>query len=220
MISILLPVYNGEKYIRYAIDSVLKQTFSDFELLVGFNGTTDNSKKIVSEIVDSRIKVFDYGTDKGKSKTLNKLLKEAKYDYVCLQDDDDIWNERKLLSQLEFLRDFDVVGTQISYMDKNGSIIGKPLLKCKHEDIVYFSLKGENQLANSSTIFKKSCIIEANGWDESLPALEDYDLWLRLMKKGKKFLNLNDYLVDHRIHDESNFNTNSWIDIYRKILSR
>ena len=75
MISILLAVYNGEKYIRKSIDSILNQSYKDFELLIGFNGTIDNSKKIVSEYNDSRIRVFDYNDDKGKAKTLNKLIR-------------------------------------------------------------------------------------------------------------------------------------------------
>lgn len=75
MISILLATHNGERFIEQSIKSVLNQTFKEFELLIGFNGTTDSSKKIVEGIKDDRIRVFDYGEDKGKSKTLNKLLK-------------------------------------------------------------------------------------------------------------------------------------------------
>ena len=77
MISILLATYNGEKFIKESIDSILNQTFTEWELIIGFNGTTDNSKKIVSEYNDSRIKIFDYGNDKGKAKTLNTFLEPA-----------------------------------------------------------------------------------------------------------------------------------------------
>ena len=71
MISILLPTYNGEKYLYQSIESIIKQTYSNFEIIIGLNGVTDNSRSIISEFNDSRIRVFDY-EDKGKSRTLNK----------------------------------------------------------------------------------------------------------------------------------------------------
>ena len=113
MISVLLAVYNGEKYIRKSLDSVLNQTYKDFEILIGFNGTTDNSKSIVSEYKDNRIKVFDFGNDKGKAKTLNKLLRECKGDWIAIQDDDDIWLPGKLEFQLKYSNDFDVIGSKV-----------------------------------------------------------------------------------------------------------
>ena len=99
MISILLASYNGEKYIRQSIDSVINQTFKKWELLIGFNGTTDKTKDIVKEYKDERIKTFDYEDDKGKAKTLNKLIKQAQFDYCAIQDDDDLWWPPKLYEQ-------------------------------------------------------------------------------------------------------------------------
>ena len=78
MISILLATYNGEKYIKRCIDSIVDQKFTDWKLLIGFNGTTDSSKEIVASYDDDRIFVYDYGEDKGKAKTLNKLLKPSR----------------------------------------------------------------------------------------------------------------------------------------------
>jgi glycosyltransferase involved in cell wall biosynthesis len=210
LISILLATYNGEKYIQLAIESVLNQTFDKFELLIGFNGTTDNSKKIVSNINDSRIRVFDYGEDKGKSKTLNKLIKEAKYDWIGIQDDDDIWLPKKLEKQIEFINDFDVIGTQIFYVDEEENITGKPNLSLNHDEIIKKSLNGENQIANTSAIFKKEFAIKANFWNEDIIGIEDFDFWLKLIKLGCKFINLKKELVIHRLHKNSNFNTKTW----------
>jgi glycosyltransferase involved in cell wall biosynthesis len=123
MISILLATYNGEKYISLAIESVLNQSFKDFELLIGFNGTTDSSKGIVYRYNDPRIRVFDFGDDKGKSKTLNKLLIESRYDHVCLQDDDDVWVYNKLEKQTNYFEEYDVVGTLISDFQKKPTTI-------------------------------------------------------------------------------------------------
>lgn len=212
MISILLATYNGERYITKSIESILNQTFQEFELLIGFNGTTDNSKNIVSEFNDPRIRVFDYGSDKGKAKTLNKLLKEVRYDWVAIQDDDDIWIQNKLLKQSELIdKDYDVIGTQIQYIDKNEYFLqNTPKLATKHELIKENCLLGINQIANSSSIIRKKSLEECKGWKDELEALEDFDLWLRMLKSNKLFINLNEVLVLHRLHEHSNFNTKSW----------
>jgi glycosyltransferase involved in cell wall biosynthesis len=210
MISILLATYNGEKFIKASIDSILNQTFTEWELLIGFNGTTDNSEKIVREYNDSRIRIFDYGNDKGKAKTLNKLILEAKYDWIAIQDDDDVWIENKLEKQIKFIKDYDIIGTTISYIDENLNFKGAPSLSTNHEDIVKRSLSGDNQIANTSAIFKKIDALEINGWDTSIDGIEDFDFWLRLIKNNKKTVNLSEKLVLHRIHSNSNFNNKKY----------
>lgn len=210
MISVLLPTYNGEKYLDLSIESVLNQTFTNFELLIGFNGTTDNSKEIPYRYNDPRIKVFDYGDDKGKSKTLNKLLKEAKYDLIALQDDDDFWIHTKLEKQIPLVDKYDVIGTLISYIDKDGNIIGYPRLSTFYKDIKNKSMCGDNQVANTSTLFKKSDAFDVNGWRDGIDGIEDFDFWLRLMRIGKTFTNVPDKLVLHRLHQNSNFNTKNY----------
>ena len=206
MISILLAVYNGEKYLKYCIDSVLNQTYTEWELLIGFNGTTDNSKNIVSNYKDSRIRVFDYNKDKGKAKTLNKLIKESKYDWLAMQDDDDVWLSNKIEKQLESIDYYDVIGTYIKYIDTHNTIIGGPTLAERHDDIKSLSLNGINQIANSSAIFSKDAVLSVGGWREDIDGIEDYDLWKRLISSGFNFYNVPEYLTFHRIHQDSNFN--------------
>jgi glycosyltransferase involved in cell wall biosynthesis len=211
MISILLPTFNGEKYLSLAIESVLNQTFKDFELLIAFNGTIDNSKEIPSKYNDSRIKVFDYGDDKGKSRTLNKLLNEAKFDWIALQDDDDIWVNNKLEKQIDYInKGWDVIGTFINYINEEGQITGRPNLCSYTDDIKHLSLSGMNQVANTSTVFKKEVALEIGGWAEGIDGIEDYDFWLRLLRGDKKFTNIPEELVHHRLHSNSNFNTKKY----------
>lgn len=208
MISILLATYNGENYIKQSIDSILNQSFKDFELLIGFNGTTDNSKNIVANYNDSRIKIFDYGDDKGKAKTLNKLIKEAKFDWIAIQDDDDVWIPEKLEKQIKFINEYDIIGTQIKYIDENSNFINKEIiLETEDNMIKFYSLKGINQIANSSSLISKKEIEKLNGWDENLFGIEDYNLWLQLIKNNCNFINLNEVLVFHRLHIKSNFNS-------------
>lgn len=214
MISILLAVYNGEKYISQSIDSIINQTFKNWELLIGFNGTTDSSKDIVSSYNDDRIKVFDYKEDKGKAKTLNKLIKEARHDWCAIQDDDDIWLPEKLEKQIEQVDKFDVIGSYIKYINEQGEIIGAPTLSETHNEIKIKSIAGNNQIANSSSIFKKKHVESVGLWNQTKDGIEDFDLWLKLLRKNHTFYNIPNYLCLHRIHDQSNFNTKEQ-DVYK-----
>jgi glycosyltransferase involved in cell wall biosynthesis len=207
MVSVLLATYNGENFISKSIESILNQSFQEFEILIGFNGTTDNSRMIVNQYNDPRIRVFDYGDDKGKSKTLNKLLLESKYEWIAIQDDDDIWINTKLEKQLPHIENNDVIGTFIQYIDVNDNPIGGPTLSSQDDEIKKTSLSGGNQIANTSAIFKKKDALEIGGWRDGLDGIEDYDFWLRLMRNGKKFINISENLVLHRLHSNSNFNT-------------
>lgn len=206
MISILLPVYNGEKYLKKSIDSVLDQTFRDFELIIGFNGTKDSSKEVVSMFNDSRIIVVDYGEESGKAKTLNKMLKVANFNWIALQDDDDMWISNKLEKQIAFTETHDVIGTQLSYINEDDVIFKTVDVSLDHASIVGRSKSGDNQMINTSSIFRKSSALKIDGWKENLDGIEDFDFWLRLMDSGNRFININERLVNHRIHNSSNFN--------------
>lgn len=205
-VSILLAVYNDEKYLEECVLSIINQTYNNFELLIGFNGTHDKSKDIISQFDDERIKTFDFGDDKGKSKTLNKMLPHATGDWIAVQDGDDVWFPKKLQEQMMLSNEYDVIGTYCQYIDAGGQFIGQPSIASSHENIVTECMGGVNQIINSSSLIRKSHAIEANGWDENC-WVEDYDLWLKLIKKGSKFYNVPKVLVLHRLHNESNFNT-------------
>ena len=206
-VSILLAVYNGEKYLKKSIDSIISQSYKDWELLIGFNGTKDSSKNIANEYSDSRIRIFDYGDDAGKAKTLNKMLKEITGEVIAIQDDDDIWLPKKMEHQMKYIEDYDVIGTQIVYINENEEFVGGPKLCLEDIAIKTLSLNGNNQVANTSAIVKTEVVKKLNGWKEDLDGIEDFDLWLRLMKSDYKFKNLNTVEVWHRVHSKSNFNT-------------
>ena len=209
-ISILLAIYNDERFIKKTIESVLSQTFQEFELLVGFNGTTDNSIDIVKSFQDDRIKIYDFKDDKGKAKTLNKLIELSQSDWIAIQDGDDLWLPKKLEMQMEQINDFDIIGTKCQYIDDEDNFIGMPDLEINDEQIKTKSLNGVNQIINTSAIFKKSKAISVNKWDEDLDGIEDFDFWLKLIKLNCKFININKILVCHRLHKKSNFNTKTY----------
>lgn len=209
-VSILLAVFNGEKYIAKSIESVLNQSYRDFELLIGFNGTTDGSKEIANEYNDSRIKLFDYGNDKGKARTLNKLLLECAGEFIAIQDDDDIWLPDKLERQMKCASEFDIIGSQIKYINEMEEITGGVVLACEDSEIKKRSFNGDNQIANSSAIIRLRCAKEINGWRLDIDGIEDFDFYLRLMRLGYKFINLDSVEVFHRIHERSNFNVKQY----------
>lgn len=208
-VSVLLAVYNGEKYIENALKSILNQTHTNFEILIGLNGTTDNSRNIIEKFNDNRIKIFDFGMDVGKAKTLNKLLNIANGNWLAIQDDDDIWKSNKLETQLRIISNFDyhVVGTNVMYIDADNRVISSPLILSNDCNIKLLTKAGFNQIQNSTALFSRKLAFEVGGWNESIPGASDMDFWLKLMSKNAIFINLKQVSVYHRLHEGSNFNT-------------
>jgi len=209
-----MPIYNGIEFIHESVPSIIRQSYNDWELLIGINGHPENSEiyKIAKKYEEnSKIKVFDFYNIKGKSSTLNELLKYCKYDYIALLDVDDIWHQRKLEIQIKFLNIYDVIGSNCILFGNTPRIIS-PIPQF---DISNYNFANVNPIINSSVIVRKDLC----WWDPST-CLEDYDLWIRLRKLNKKFYNCPEILVEHRIHNQSAFNSkgnnDSVIDLLKK----
>jgi teichuronic acid biosynthesis glycosyltransferase TuaG len=201
MISILIPIYNGIEFIEESVGSVLNQTFTEWEIIIGVNGHPQDSlvyqKAKEYEKRDNKIRVIDFYTTKGKSNTLNEMLNYCKYDYVALLDVDDYWIPEKLAIQSKYLGVYDVIGTKCVYF---GDMVGVvPAIPTGDISLVDF-FRG-NPMINSSSVIRKTLCEWKNIFE-----LEDYDLWLRLRKQGKKFYNCPEIMVKHRIHKTSFFN--------------
>ena len=208
MVTILLPVYNDEAFLEHTIKSILEQEFKSFKCIIAFNGTVDSSREIAKSLIgaDPRFTIIDYGNDKGKAKTLNKLLKIIDTEYISLIDGDDIWEINKLAEQISICKNFDIVGTLAYYIDINNIKTNALYLDQNDIDIRSGFSVGHNQIVNSSSLFRTSDAIEIGGWDETVEGMEDFDFWIRLSKKNKTFHNIQKFLVSHRIHSKSNFN--------------
>lgn len=203
MISILMPLYNGIEFIEESISSVLNQTFTEWELLIGINGHPENSDVYKTaksyEEKSNKIRVFDFFEIKNKPKTLNELIKYCSFDYIALLDVDDVWFPEKLQIQKEYITKYDVVGISTIYI-VNG--LDENLITIPLGDISdSFCFFENNPIINSSCIIKKSLCL----WKEDC-LLEDYDLLLTLRKKGKLFYNISEILTKHRLHENSFFN--------------
>jgi GT2 family glycosyltransferase len=150
--------------------------------------------------------IIDYGIDKVKAKNLNKLLKIVESEYISLIDGDDIWEIDKLSEQISICKNFDIIGTLAHYIDVDNNKTKDLYLDQNDVDIKRGFSLGNNQIVNSSSLFKTSDAIEIGGWDETVEGMEDFDFWIRLSKKNKTFHNIQKFLVSHRIHSKSNFN--------------
>jgi glycosyltransferase involved in cell wall biosynthesis len=203
MISILMPIYNGIEFIHESVPSILEQTYDKWELLIGINGHPENSEiyktaKSFEEKSD-KIKVIDFYNIKGKSNTLNEMIKYCKYNYVALLDVDDIWHPQKLEVQSVWLNSYDVIGSNcIWFGDRPGIVPSIP-----QHDFSNFNFSNVNPVINSSVVVRKNLC----SWDSKFDGLEDYDLWIRLRLKNKRFYNCPQILVKHRIHNTSAFNS-------------
>lgn len=201
MISILIPIYNGIEFINDSIQSVLIQTYGEWELLIGVNGHNQNSdvyqKAKLYESLDKRIRVFDLYNIKGKSNTLNEMIKYCNFNFIALLDVDDIWHYKKLEVQSRFLSNYDVIGSNCVWFGDIENVVPKIPIN----DFSNFNFTEVNPIINSSSIIKK----ELCYWNEN--GIEDYDLWLRLWKQNKRFFNCPEILVKHRIHRSSAFNS-------------
>ena len=155
MISILMPIYNGIEFIDESVGSIISQTYTDWELIIGINGHPENSpifqKAKEYENVSDKIKVYDFYTIKGKSNTLNEMLTKCSYDRIALLDVDDIWHPNKLEVQALYLNTYDVIGTKCIYFgDINNIVPDIPT-----GDISNFDFSTLNPIINSSSIIKK-----------------------------------------------------------------
>ncbi|BBD67203.1 glycosyl transferase family protein [Nostoc commune NIES-4072] len=181
-ISVIIPAYNCEKTIKYTIQSVLNQTFSDLELIIINDGSQDSTIEVIAEIQDSRIKVFSY-PNAGGNVSRNRGLHLAVGEFVSFLDADDLWTPDKLHSQLKALQEnitAKVAYSWTDYINANGEFI----LSGKRVNLngnVYESLLLNNFLENGSNpLICRKALTKLGGFDESLSAAQDWDMWLRL----------------------------------------
>ena len=206
-VSILIPIYNGFEYFTSCIESIKMQDYNKYEIIIGINGHIQNSDIYNSAISitknmfenDINIIVLDLHEIKGKSNALNKMIKHATHNWICLLDVDDFWMPTKLSSQIKYTDNFDVIGTNCKYF---GDLDISPKLPIGN--ISGFNFFQYNPIINSSCMIKKDLAY----WDQQVDGVEDYDLWLKLRKQNKKFYNVKDILTMHRIHKDSAFNSN------------
>jgi glycosyltransferase involved in cell wall biosynthesis len=201
-ITVLMPVYNAEKYLREAIESILKQTFTDFEFLIVDDGSTDNSLTIARTYQDQRIKILQNEKNLGLIATLNKGLQIAQGEYIARMDADDISLPRRLELQSRFMDAHPNVGVcgtwtktfgESEYVNKYSS----------DSDTIKATFLFRTDLAHPTAMLR-AALFQKNNWyyDEAYSHAEDYELWTRI-SPHTDFANIPKVSLFYRVHKQS-----------------
>jgi GT2 family glycosyltransferase len=204
-VSVVLPVYNGEPYLAQALESILGQTFGDFELIALCDpSSTDNSRSLLDDVArrDSRVHVLE-GPIRNLVAALNLGLSRARGELVARMDADDVSLPNRFARQVEYLRqhpDIAVVGSTITLIDAAGAVMREvdyPLTPAK---IDRFLIEIGCALAHPAVMARREAILAVGGYRNLFQHAEDYDLWLRVAERYS-LANLPDRLLQYRHHD-------------------
>lgn len=180
--SVVIPLYNKELSIGNTIESVLAQTYQDFEILVVNDGSTDRSVEAVQKILDDRIKIIDKSNE-GVSATRNRGIDEAKYEWIAFLDGDDIWEENHLAEIVKMSKMFpqaDMFATSFKYSDNRPIVFKKTEIRLVLD---YFDECLDDHLIWTSIFVARKDCFKYEKFDTSLSLGEDLELWGRLVKK-------------------------------------
>ena len=203
-VSILLPLYNSEKFIVEAIDSVLCQTFQDFELLVIDDKSTDCSAEIVYKYTDKRIKLHRRDHF-GLIDSLNYGISQAKGELIARFDSDDICLPDRLVRQVDFLNDHSEVGVLSGgayLIDSKGRQSKKAVKMPQLHDEIVLSLENfSNPIMHPTVMVRRDLLISHGGYRKDFSVAEDYELWLRMIRNGVRYECLPDPVIKLRRFD-------------------
>lgn len=203
-ISVVLPVYNGAAFLEQAVESILSQTYSDFELLALDDGSTDQSRAILERFAaaDSRVQVISR-PNRGLTATLNEGIELARGIYIARMDADDLALPERFAKQVAYLdahTETVAVGGQIVLIDNQGRELNSMALPCRHEDIDQRHMNGlSSVLCHPTVMMRTEAVRQVGGYDDRREAAEDFDLWLQLAEIGR-LANLDCPVLLYRQH--------------------
>lgn len=205
-VSVLLPVHNGERYLALALQSVLRQSFRDFELLVLDDGSSDASRSIAERFAasDQRVKIISR-ENRGLVATLNELLEHARGSYLARMDADDIARPGRFELQVDFLDgrpEVVCVGGAQALIDDAGRFLTVLTPPLTDEAIQRSILAGHGAICHPTAMIRASTMAEVGGYDPAMRHCEDLDLWLRLGERGK-LANVAEVVLDYRLASAS-----------------
>ena len=198
-ISVLMPVYNGEAYLREAIDSILQQSFSDFEFLIIDDGSTDGSAAIITSFSDPRIVFLQNGRNQGLVYTLNRGLQYARGIYVARMDQDDISHRERFQRQVTFMEENPAIGVCGAWMETIGDRVGQVVQYDSEPEVIKCKLLFVTVLAHPTVVFRRSVLADFGlHYSEDYQHAEDYEFWIRLSQKTN-ISNLSEVLHKYRL---------------------
>ncbi len=202
-ISVLIPTYNNARFVGEAIQSVLNQTYKNYEIIVIDDGSTDNTGDIVARF-NKRVKYIKQ-QNMGLSGARNTGILHAKGEFFAFLDSDDLWTPLFLAASIAKIQEDKSVGLTYSwwdYIDENGIKLPEQGKYIQRGNI-FHELVISNRFPTISVLVRKRCLDEIGFFDESLTALEDWDLWLRTAEKGWLFENIPQVLAHYRRHSNN-----------------
>lgn len=193
-VSVIIPSYNHEKYVAEAIQSVLDQTYQDFEIVVTDDGSTDKTVEVIKQFSDSRIKLFVFEENQGACIAANHCIKNAVGEFISLLNSDDAYKPHKLEKQINFLDKNPEIGAVFSYpefIDEDSQLITKKHFyqttfqkpnRTRFEWLNYFFYNG-NCICHPTILIRKECYDIVGLYDPRYAQLPDFDFWIRLCQK-------------------------------------
>lgn len=217
-ISIVMSVFNGERYLALAMESILNQTYGDYEFIIVNDGSSDKTEQIIKQYDDQRIH-YIYQDNAGLPVALNKGIAAASGEYIVRMDADDISLPDRLEYQVKFMQDhpeIDLMGGQVYLIDENGHPAGVKL-KPTDSNIVSSALEFACTINHPTYIVKKALYDELGGYREQFIYAQDYDFLLRAKDMGATLANTENFLMNYRVLNTS---VNVAKDYYQMFLSR
>ena len=206
-VSVVMPVYNGERYVAEAVESILSQSFQDFEFLVFDDGSEDRTFAIINEYAtrDHRIHLVRK-RHQGYVPWLNEGLAASRGEFIARMDADDISLPERFARQVEYLREHvscSAVGCGLLLIDPDGSPLCYRIFEGDHDKLDAKQIMGEfPAIAHPASMIRRSSLIKAGGYREEYESMEEFDLWLRLAEHGR-LANLPNVLFKYRQHHQS-----------------
>ncbi len=200
-VSVVMSVYNDERYLGEAVESVLTQTFDDFEFIIVNDGSTDSSRDISLSYDDSRIRLIDNQKNLGLPSSLNNAIRVAAGAYVARQDADDVSLPDRLAKQVQRLEEdasLAMVGCWWMHCDEDGDVFTTREIPDNDAVIKSKLINCNIKFAHGSLMFTKDALIRIGGYDERFTFTQDLDLMLRMAKLGYAFASVDEYLYKFR----------------------
>src|SRR5206468_9751769 len=205
-VSVIMSVYNAQRYLAAAIDSILAQTFTDFEFIIIDDGSTDRSPRILADFAakDSRIRV-ETRANKGLTRSLNEAIGLSRGEFIARMDADDIAMPDHLQTQVNFLRahsDVVLLGGGYELIDGAGRLLTKIIPPGDDATLQEYALSGRTPICHPLAMMRHDAVNRVAGYDESLAVAQDLDLWLKLGEIGNLAC-VPDILLRYRQHPQS-----------------
>jgi glycosyltransferase involved in cell wall biosynthesis len=203
LVSVIITAYNAEKFIREAVDSIINQTYSNWELILINDFSSDRTGAIFTEIKkqDSRVKIITNSENLGRAKSRNRGLELAKGEYIAILDADDVSLTERLEKQVTFLEkntSIFLVGTGATKINEDGKVIGYHNPICSDIEVKK-TLSMRNCIYHSSVMFRKTSV----RYREKFPFSQDYDFYLQLLAENKNLTNIPEKLLKYRIVEQA-----------------